>query len=603
MTVRKLKVKDYSATGIDLNRLTAASRVSRMVMKRFREERAEAVRKYVGIHYSDNGSVEKQPINLLANYVSIVGKSLIAQDPRVMLSVMAQEHKPMVSAMEDWANLQIQKVEFANTEQRIVHDGLFSMGMAKICLATPAMAAMTGWGLTAGEGSIMPVDIDDFTYDVHARDFSQVSYIGHRYRVPIDVVKDARFYNKSRKKLQPSVDQPYNSQGDEKISMIGRTYYASNDQEFEDFVELWEFYLPRHRRVITMAADLMGELDYDETEPLMDQPWIGPYCGPYHPLGFGTVPGNPWPLAPIMNLVDLHDATNRLWRKTIRQGERQKELLLVSGGATEDGNRVQNANDGEIIRCDNPDKAKPATFGGPNQANFQLAIETEKKFSEKAGNLELLGGTGPQAKTATQDKLLNENAGRAIQDMQQTVIKHTSGVLKALCWYWYHDPRNVMKTNFSVPGLPNISTVRTVTPPDRQRVPFEELKIEVDPYSLTYQTPQSRLQTITQTFTSFIVPMMPLLQQQGIGLDLNALLNKVGKYADMPDLIDFVKFIQPPDNEAASPADQPQVGKPAETTRNYNRTSNAGSNEEQSNDLSNSLSEGAAQPNQPMTRA
>jgi len=602
MAVTKRKVKDYSADGIDLSRLTAAMRTSRMVLKRFREERTEAVRKYVGIHWSENGAADKQPINLIHNYVSVVGKSLIAKNPRVMLSVMKGEHKPVVSAMQDWCNKQIQKVEFANTEQRIVHDSLFSLGIGKVCLASPAMSSLTGWNVSAGEPSAMRVDLDDFVYDVHARDFTEVGYIGHRYRVPIDVVKDSKIYNKSRKKLQPSTDSSYNAQGDERISMLGRTYYASNDEEYEDFVELWELYLPRHRRVITLAADSMGEGEYEWDEPLLDQPWIGPYCGPYYPLGMGTVPGNAMPLAPIMNLIDLHDATNRLWRKIIRQGERQKEVLMVAGGALEDGSRIQQAKDGDIIRNDNPAMAQAMSFGSPNQANFQLAQELQKKFSGQAGNLDLLSGTGPQAKTATQDKLLNENAGRQVEDMQQTVVKHTSDMLKALCWYWHHDPRNVMKTEWSLPGNTGISIERQVTPPDRQQVSFEDMEIRVDPYSLQYQSPQMRLQMLNQTIQTIVLPMMPILQQQGVSFDVQAYLAKVAEYGDMPDLPEIVKYVAPPETDA--PTGEMSM-KPGETTRNYVRKSEAGSQADQQNDLSNDLSAGATQDqsNQPMTRA
>ena len=591
MATARRKVKDYSGNGLDLSRLTQAMRVSRKVLQRFREERTDMVRSLVGAHYSENGTREKRPMNLISNYVSVVGKRLIAKEPRVMLSTMRQEHKPTVAAMQDWVNGQIEEIEFANTEQRIIHDALFSVGIGKVCLATPADSARVGWNVDAGQPTAMRVDLDDFVFDVHARDFTEVGYIGHRYRVPLDVVKDSKIYGSNRKKLQPSRDNPYNAQGDERVSMIGRTYYASNDEEYEDFIELYEIFLPRHRRVITLPADDMGEGDYLWDEPLLDQPWIGPYCGPYHILGLGTVPGNAMPLAPLMNLRDLDDATNRLWRKLIRQSERQKSITVVANGATEDGDRLRDANDGDIIRSDNPDKLKELMGGGPNQANFQLVEELQKKFSAFAGNLDLLAGTGPQSRTATQDKLLNENASSAITDMQMSVFKHTSDMLKAMCWYWHHDPRNTMESPFTVPGV-NVSVNRMVTPQDRQAIRFEDLKIKVDPYSLAYRTPESRLQGINAVVQQTIIPMMPILQQNGIGFDPNAYLTTVAELMNEPSLLEIVKIVPPPTDPQMGGG---SVGAPGgtQTTEHIRRDAGPNGDAQAENDLANDLSSGA----------
>ena len=53
-------------------------------------------------------------------------------------------------------------------------------------------------------------------------------------------------------------------------------------------------------------------------------------------------------------------------------------------------------------------------------------------------------------------------------------------------------------------------------------------------------TPQSLLRDLNQVMQTIVIPMMPLLQQQGIMLDLNAYLRKVATYLDMPDLAEIV---------------------------------------------------------------
>src|SRR6516162_8737303 len=87
---------------VDLDRLCAAAQRARWVLRRFRQERARAVQLYLGGHWSDEASWEKQPVNLISLYCQIVGRNLIAKNPRVLLSTFDKQNKPAVSAMQSW---------------------------------------------------------------------------------------------------------------------------------------------------------------------------------------------------------------------------------------------------------------------------------------------------------------------------------------------------------------------------------------------------------------------------------------------------------------------------------------------------------------------
>jgi hypothetical protein len=313
-------------------------------------------------------------------------------------------------------------------------------------------------------------------------------------------------------------------------------------------VDLWEVYLPGDRLVVTLAAD-EGGVPYEDREPLLVQEWVGPDCGPYHFLGFGVVPGNAMPLAPVQNLYDLHLAINEIYRKLIRQALRQKDLTFVMGGATEDGKRVMDANDGDILRVDNPEKIAQVTMGGPNQGNFLLGEHLKQVFDMLGGNLSIVGGLAPQSKTATQDKMLDANSGKSVADMQDTTVRFVASALGALCWYYHHHPVKQMRSTYSVTGAPELSVDRLVTPKDRARVRWEDLDLRVDPYSLQHQTPQSRIAALNQVVTQVVVPLMGLLQQQGISFDLHAYLDKMGEYMDLPDLAEIVTIAEPPQQQ------------------------------------------------------
>ncbi len=548
---------------VDFSRLCADIRRSRLALRFPREARRDAVLQYVGSHYSEEGCAEDVPINLLALYVSIVGRSLIAKNPRVMLSTFQRAAKPIAAAMESWVNRKLESMAFDRTLQRWAVDALFSVGILKIALATPSDAAHLSWNLRAGEPFAQTIDLDDFVIDMHARDVAEAAYLGHRYRVPLDTVKDSRIYSRARKQLTPSYDPIYNEEGDQRVSVIGRTTYATgtSGEEFEDMVDLWEIYLPRRRLVVTLACDNAGNpepIGYSEDDgALRVQRWLGPDDGPYHVLGFHTVPGNLLPKAPIQDLYDLHMLANNIYRKLRRQAERQKSLMFWSGSAEGDANRIQMANDGDCPRVDNPDRIKSFDFGGPNQVLLQMFIDTVQRFSTAAGNLEVLGGLSPQSRTATQDKLLNANASGTMASMQDTVIFAVSKAVRAMCWYFKHDPFRLQKSTFSLPGLPEVSAVRGIGPMERRRIPWDELQIQVDPYSLQAQTPQQRLALLQQNLTQIILPMMQLLQAQGISLDAGKVLEKIGKYQDDPDLEEILTLAQPPQPDAPGGGPKP----------------------------------------------
>jgi len=549
---------------------------SRLVLRRYRENRREAVRQMVGFHWSEEGSKQTVPVNLIAQYVGIVGPKLIAKAPRVSLSTFDRAHKATVSACQSWANKEIEDLRLANTYQRVVLDALFSIGVLKVALGTPADAARMSWTLGAGSVFAERVDLDDFVFDIHARDFQEVSFIGHRFRVPLEAIRDSKIYSKARKELEPSYDPPYNLEGDERISLLGRTYLGVDTEEFEDAVDLWEVYLPRHRLVLTLADDSLtgpsGTGAGGPKDPLREQRWLGPDSGPYHVLAYGLVPGNVMPKSPVMDLIDQHLFANNLYRKLMRQAERQKDNLWISGGADADGNRIVNADDGEAYKVDNPEKIRPTSLGGPNQSLLAMFQQNYDLFNRTAGNLELMGGTAPQSRTLGQDKMLNANASGLIQEMQETTTNFVSASLKAMCWYWWHDPYKVMRTTHSLPGMPEFSIPRRVHPAERQKVNFADLDIRVDPYSTRAKSPEERLQQMNMVVTQIVIPMMQLLVQQGINFDMNAYLQKVGQYLDMPDLADILTIMEPPEQDSPSAGGHGRT-MPQSTSRSYERHS------------------------------
>ncbi len=512
-----------------------------------------------------------------------MGRNLFAKNPRVALSTFDDDNRPVVCAMEAWCNEEIENMRFNDTMQRLVLDALLCIGIGKVALATPADAATLGWGIGAGRPLLSQIDLDDFVFDHHARNFWEVSYIGHRFRAPIETIKDSKFYNKkARDQLELSYHTAYNRQGDEKIGMIGRGYFGL-EQEFEDMVDLWEIYLPRHRLVVTLQeSDLTGPTSAQEggnPTPLRVQNWLGPDCGPYHILAYKYLPGNPFPAGPVQDLVELHEATNESYRKLVRQAARQKTNTVCRKNE-DDGNLIQKANDGEMLPLNDPMSVQEVRQGGPDNSQFIFMKEMADRFSLMAGNLMTMGGLSAQAGTATQEELLASQSNGQVAAMQDATMYCVSSMLRGMLWYWWHDPRSVQKTTY---GDEDAQITREIYPaaygdPMALRKSGEMPKLKVEPYSMKQTTPDKRADDIIKIFTQLYIPIAQIAQQQGVGPDFQALFEMLAKLKDMPDLTKILTVSMSPGEAGPTNSKDAQGGgpKPSETTRNYVRRSLGG---------------------------
>lgn len=563
--------KSGKTTDLQIPRLARAMDRARMVLQYFRTERRAAVKQYVGKHWGEGGSEKKMPLNLLSLYVQVVGRNLVAKNPRVMVTSRNPKIAPQVSAMQDWCNQRVEEMHLDEELRRYVEDALYCIGIMKVGIATPADAVVGGYTAPAGVPFAESIDLDDFVFDISARKFKEASFMGHRFRIPVSEAENLGYDTKAVKKMPlTGGNRSTNQGGDERIESLGRDYQITDDDEYDPMVELWEIYLPRLRKVVVLAADDSG-VPPSDLEPLSVRDWFGPACGPYHILGFLWVPGNAMPKGTITDLVDLADIVNRLYRKLGNQAERQKEVLPVRGGAVDDAKKLVQANDGEAFGCDNADTIKAVSYGGPNAVNLNFAVHTKDLFSFMGGNLDLLGGRSPQSKTASQDKLLNDNASAGVSDMQEATVKATASVLSALLWFWWHHPAEVMRTKRTAgPGLEDIAITRELYPRGAldsygnarkftREGRYEELMLRVDPYSMRYRSPQERLQFLSGLVQQML-PMLPILQQQGVMFDAQFYMKKVAEYSDEPDVAQLFTIQEPPPPTDGGGAAEPLGG-------------------------------------------
>jgi hypothetical protein len=509
---------------------------SRYLLQPFRKKDLHAKRQYLGRNYADDANEKRVPINMIELAVQIYTRSLVPSKPRASVTTDFIELRDGAVDLQIAMDHLIGEIALEKTLRRCVKSAMFSIGIMKLGLAAGAIGEIMGFRHNVGQPFADNVSLDDWVHDMTAKRWEQIGFAGNRYRLPLEEAKELEQFAKAeREKLKAvSVNETTNEQGDEREETLSLGTDGSDDG-FKPYTEVWDLWLPLEQLVVTLPAEAAGG-----QMPLNVIEWDGDERGPFHILGYNEVPGQIMPLPPVALMLDLHELANKLFRKLGDQAQRQKTVLGVMGGADEDGNRIQEADDGTIMRIDSPDKVREYKFGGIDQTTLAFTLQCRDLFSYFQGNLDSLGGLGPQSETLGQDKLITATAGQRLADMQSQTIEFVDGVLTALAQDMWTDPL------LDVPGIKRVGNSDIGIPirvtPERREGDFFQYNFKVDPFSMQHQTPQLKLQTVQEVLERVIFPAIPLLEAQGATIDMQELVSIIADFTDTEELKRIITF-------------------------------------------------------------
>jgi len=549
-----------------LMRLRRAMEYSRYKLQPFRERHKEAVEQSVGVYYSDSGAKKPVHVNLMELAANIYERQLVSKPPQVNVFSRRDGVSTAAERLESVVNDQLRRYDVHKELRRAVRSALFSIGIIKVGQSFEGTYEVDGYEIDKNTPFVSHILLDDWVHDMTARVMEECSFQGHRYLMDLDDAKSNKEFKRNiRSKLKAGDLSNYNEGGDERISSL--TSDGTMLQErYIDKVELWEVWIPKSKLLVTLGPN-------EGDPPLRVVEWEGPEDGPFHTLFFNEVDGNSMPLAPAMLWQGLHKIVNGLYRKLDRQAQRQKTVGIVRGHDTEDGDRLRKASDGDVVSISGGQPIEEVSTGGINQQNFAFMLQSKELFSWLAGNLDALGGLGAQSQTLGQDQLLFSSANQRVAGMQDAVRLFTKDVVSDFAYYLWNDPLEEYPAEIQ---MGEFEPLKTSLRPEQREKPFFEYELDVEPYSMQFQSPGQRLQTLNQVVQSVIMPAMPLMQQQGLGLDMGALLRIYSQYSNMPELNEIVtQQGQPP--EQGMGRDQESQGRPPVTHRTNERISRPGS--------------------------
>jgi hypothetical protein len=532
----------------DLTRLRRAISHSRRKLQPFRSRHRQAIAEYVGIYYSDDGAEKPVHLNFMEMSANIYERQLAARPPKVLVSTHDKQFRPYGIKLEIAMNNMLKDYTVHRAIRRCVKSALFSIGIMKVGTQVIGSYEEEGYDFQKSRPYAAHVMTEDWVHDMTANIPEEFDFCGHRFRMDLEPAKERKdFSKKSRENLTAIEGLNFNEQGDERIGAISQG--TSRYEGFmTDKVELWEIYLPKEKLVVTLSEN-------EGDPPLKVVDWEGPpnQLGPYHMLWFTEVDGNSMPLAPSMLWRGLHEVANNMFRKLVRESDAYKVVGLVRGVDSEDAQRIMNASDGEVVGVENPSAIEERTFGGIDQRNFALLMQIKQMYSWFAGNLDLLGGLGAQSETLGQDQLLFSSASQRVAGMQDEVRLFTKNVVSDFGFHLWNDPIESYPIRLNLQPLGPVDTFLEAE--ERDSHDFTSHMVDIEPFSMQFTSPQERLQKIMQITQNVALPALPMLQQQGLGLDWKELFNTISRYADLPELKDIIVGLDdvPPQSEQLGP--------------------------------------------------
>lgn len=561
---------------MDMNnyqRLQNAFEFSRDKLTPFRQRRLQSVRAYTGGNYGDGTNDRAHPVNLLGMAIDIYRRNLAARRPTVNIEPIQIDKGATAKKAEMMLNSILKEMDFETSLSAAVMDALFSVGILKVGLTSAKAKDLGGVTHDAGLPFADVIDLDDFVMDMRARTMETVQFIGNRFIVNRDMAMDSGLYDFHGKEPSEAIQSPYNEYGDQKMETLSRSSSLVYDNgRMSPVIEMWEIYMPFEGRVVTFQCDQQGIPNF--SDPVREVDWEGPEVGPFHLLSLGDVPGQVMPMAPANNLVDLSEAMNRTMRKLVRQNDRAKTVGIVAAGAEDDGERIIAANDGDMIRSDRPEATRELKFGGIDQGSLAFALQLRDMFNYTGGNLDTIGGLSSVADTLGQEELIKASSSQKVQDMQARVTEFTRRVVKSIgLWAWYDPTRTYVLTEDL--GNTGISVEIELKAKDRKESEFFDLNFDIQPGSLQETSAAERASTMSTFMTNTLLPMAPMMQEQGLQVDISAYVGHIAELTGVREITDLVTPVgvnlDPGNVMGVANTSNAEQGKPPVTTREYIR--------------------------------
>jgi hypothetical protein len=525
------------------------------------------VESYAGSSYGRETRAKfKTMLPLMNQAVTAYTMVLAANRPRVLMTAKYPELLAFSKKFQTALNNLAEEICLEKTIRRWIMDAFFGVGVIKVHMADSGQVMMeNGFEMDPGTPYASNLSLDNFVFDATKNDWNLIHFAGDMYRIPFDELSGPMYDQAAVADLKPT--SKYQNEDSDRHEFLSKG--VIDIDEFEPMIDLADIWIPRDGKIYTYAVKSKMEFIL-HGPPVAVMDWDGPEFGPYHLLGFNSVPDNILPAGPAAQLQNLEDLINNIMRKQARRARNQKMVHAFNASDIDGVKNVKNAVDDEFVNATSPESIKTIMVGGVDGPAQAFLLGTMEMFDRMAGNLTAMMGLGVQAPTASQEQMIHGAVSQTEAQMQYRVIDATRKLMRDLGFMLWVDQFKQIPGRIPIDGAPGYHIDATWTPEEREGN-FFDYNLDIDVYSMAYQSPAQRLQAMNTILTQLYLPAMPLLMQQGGTIDFLAVTDTLSELMNEPRLKEWIKFMSvAPQGEGAGPTGL-EPAKPAVTSRNYTR--------------------------------
>lgn len=382
----------------------------------------------------DSSDQEAEPENHGYAYLSNILPQLVSANPKVDIkAARVVGHKVVAQAMQDGCNAWVKDVQYEDIVEPVIVDQLYVRGILLHYLDEDTRFS---------RGTVTPkavrVDPRRFFEDALAETTGTTAFQGHWYWKDLDdLLADENLTPAAREKLTASEDVSTN--GYERKEGFPKKSGTSMGRERVRCYNVWL----RERNTLRVLVETN-----EVVELYPERPFFGPPTGPYMTFDNYPVPGQTWGLSPFVAVEDQSRDLNLHARAIGRAAHRRKTVGLVESNDVDLGEKLVDAEDGEIMVAKNiTGKYVQVEVGGVSQQAYQYTEYSRNRLDRISGLTATVQGSVGSADTATEAKIADDALSNRVRYLKRKVVKCVEGSLEKTCWYLFHTEGIIIPVN------------------------------------------------------------------------------------------------------------------------------------------------------------
>jgi len=496
-------------------------------LKNFRMSRMMFLRNYTGPYYDkEKGNIGEESLNMIFNAIRVLVPNIVMNFPTHNVSSNFLQSRQYAELLSEALAFHDKQIDIRSTYRQVLVDAIFTLGILKTGIAeSDSVYAFDEYDrVDTGEIYTECVSFDNFLVDPTSREhlFKDAKWLGDRSIVSRASLLESGLYDNELVEQLPTVGDAVSS--DRKSHLLSQKKQDANrDHDAYDEVEIAEIWIPGANQLVTVPGGT--EVTFDRF--LREDEYYGPDEGPFTFLSLTPpVPDNPLPIPLVGVWNDLHVLGNRMAKKIIDQAERQKDIVAYRRAAADDAEALRDEPDGGSVATDDPDGVRVLSFGGQNQKNEIMLAQLQGWFNQMAANPQALAGQRFDANSATEAKILAQNANVGLEDMKDLVYQMAASEGRKRAWYMHTDPlievplvkRFTFPAQFSQSPLgpvmqqpARMEEVQVILTPEARSGDWMDFHFDVEVESMGRQDSTTRFAQAMD----FAVKIMPAAMQAG----------------------------------------------------------------------------------------